>query len=904
MTFNTGNNVPSTDPRDLYDNAENLDKLVNGADPFYADRLGVLRESWAGMENAFTLSQADKESRFQAFLVSSGYVSKGDYAANVVLEERNEYVAVDAATTGTSAGTYRPNASATLPLTLTGTWSTDSASLVLLGDDALRQDLANDSGSGGTSMVGMRGEGTLQNWINRSHGLTASQLGLVSGTDYTNLFNGALKDRILAEAITEIILDTGNITVSGTLDYAYNRVTFSGEGKIVGTSDNNALQRIPAEKTADKSFPSLITAGLFRNERAYNAIRRQREIRIVLLGDSISVGSDYVSDAVPPAGAQKTSGVDNESVDNSFAKMLFNEICALVPTGTRVKFYSRSIGGLNYSQLDQPWDTLSPGAWTGREAASPGKSWRDCVIDLDPDLVIHSMGMNHSPGNYIPGFGDKWHSYLTSKFLVGTFDQVILTTPNPNFETALQFGDFRTFQNNASKFYVAAQQRFISRHYSGYSLVDIAALSYIKRYGIDPRSCTMEKDAHQLVNAVLSRTQTSSAKHPESPLYHLTEFTFNPSISSSQPGTDYAFEVGSVVVQFTGGRVYVYPDLSNAALYVNSVSYVLQAGISTNIKVSILPSGVFVYVNGEQILYNKLTAFTDTISSPRFRNRSTVECNLTVTSARVFAQQFPRYAVDTRNDEIFGKLDWTINKFGGGVNHPSSVGLAEIYLPPVREYLNKLVNEPTSLRNVQPPSIGTLVYVGTVPNLPFSKSTLRESSSGVYITVSRVAGGAISVDNRSSNTVRITASGAVYVAVEKGDSFYNLIWEGAWLCTGPTYYAGAASSPIGTAVPPSTSVNVVVSVEGVSTVVGQYLPPAGEAVSVISPSLPARARVIYAAGSVAINSGGVVELSLVDVLNVFTDTSAVHFRVVYDTTQPTNLVARRVLFEYRYTLTR
>lgn len=170
MTFNTGNNVPSTDPRDLYDNAENLDKLVNGADPFYADRKGVLRESWAGMKNtfdtsqtgretAFTLSQADKEARFQAFLVSSGYVSKGDYAANVVLAERNEYVAVSATTTGTSPGLYRPNASATLPLTLTGTWANDSANLVLLGDDVLRQELA---GSGGAALVGTSDGSTIQ----------------------------------------------------------------------------------------------------------------------------------------------------------------------------------------------------------------------------------------------------------------------------------------------------------------------------------------------------------------------------------------------------------------------------------------------------------------------------------------------------------------------------------------------------------------------------------------------------------------------------------------------------------------------------------------------------------------------------------------------------------------------
>jgi hypothetical protein len=166
MTFNTGNNVPSTDPRDLYDNAENLDKLVNGADPFYADRLGKLRESWAGIENSFTnsqegretafeLSQEDKESRFQAFLVSSGYVSKGDYAAGVMLEERNEYVFVSAATTGTTAGLYFPAGTAAVPLTLTGDWATDLPKLALREEDVLRQELASSIGA---SLIGYRGK--------------------------------------------------------------------------------------------------------------------------------------------------------------------------------------------------------------------------------------------------------------------------------------------------------------------------------------------------------------------------------------------------------------------------------------------------------------------------------------------------------------------------------------------------------------------------------------------------------------------------------------------------------------------------------------------------------------------------------------------------------------------------
>ena len=48
--YNTGNPVPSIDPRDLDDNATILDSLVNGTDLQYPDRLGVLRKSFAGME--------------------------------------------------------------------------------------------------------------------------------------------------------------------------------------------------------------------------------------------------------------------------------------------------------------------------------------------------------------------------------------------------------------------------------------------------------------------------------------------------------------------------------------------------------------------------------------------------------------------------------------------------------------------------------------------------------------------------------------------------------------------------------------------------------------------------------------------------------------------------------------
>ena len=51
-TYNTGNPVGSVDPKDLYDNAQNLDNIVNGSEHSYSDRKGVTRRSLTGIDAA------------------------------------------------------------------------------------------------------------------------------------------------------------------------------------------------------------------------------------------------------------------------------------------------------------------------------------------------------------------------------------------------------------------------------------------------------------------------------------------------------------------------------------------------------------------------------------------------------------------------------------------------------------------------------------------------------------------------------------------------------------------------------------------------------------------------------------------------------------------------------------
>ncbi|MFV5212686.1 right-handed parallel beta-helix repeat-containing protein [Azonexus caeni] len=61
MAYNTGNAIGSTDARDLYDNAQNLDKAMNSTDPTWIDRFGVARPTFKGAESELNQKVGDAE---------------------------------------------------------------------------------------------------------------------------------------------------------------------------------------------------------------------------------------------------------------------------------------------------------------------------------------------------------------------------------------------------------------------------------------------------------------------------------------------------------------------------------------------------------------------------------------------------------------------------------------------------------------------------------------------------------------------------------------------------------------------------------------------------------------------------------------------------------------------------
>lgn len=266
----TFNPIGSTSPKDLIDNAQNLDYLILGPLLSYPDRRSVNRLSWAGIEASFTAAQAQRASafdvaqlgraeRFDTFIATSGYAVIGDYASQpVTFTERNQLMLKD-------GELWKPKASVALPYVTTGVWTSESTGFVSVGDAALRQALASDTGS--MQVYDKQAGGTTY-----KRPISGKLDALASIRDYgtSGVGNGVTSDHLAAiamgEALGYIHFSRGNYVLDTcTLDYpvsldkkanftahAGQTVTlrapvtspkqyiFKGEGDYVLTQDDDA----------------------------------------------------------------------------------------------------------------------------------------------------------------------------------------------------------------------------------------------------------------------------------------------------------------------------------------------------------------------------------------------------------------------------------------------------------------------------------------------------------------------------------------------------------------------------------------------------------------------------------------------------------------------------------------
>ena len=92
-TYKTKNPLGSAAVKDLYDNAENVDKFVNDrTKEELDDRLGVLRKTWYGMEMIFSRFITYITGRGEQAVASIGWQELGNWATGLTVDNRQQIV--------------------------------------------------------------------------------------------------------------------------------------------------------------------------------------------------------------------------------------------------------------------------------------------------------------------------------------------------------------------------------------------------------------------------------------------------------------------------------------------------------------------------------------------------------------------------------------------------------------------------------------------------------------------------------------------------------------------------------------------------------------------------------------------------------------------------------------------
>lgn len=130
----------STEVTVLFNNASNFDDALHTQNPNWVDRFGLMRQSWAGLENLFA-----------QFMQSMGFEATHlVYVDGSPLTVQRPTQLIDRA-----GSVYKVKMPATFPVNLTGTWATDQLLLIDIGDAALRLSLGSlTDAAQGSSLVG------------------------------------------------------------------------------------------------------------------------------------------------------------------------------------------------------------------------------------------------------------------------------------------------------------------------------------------------------------------------------------------------------------------------------------------------------------------------------------------------------------------------------------------------------------------------------------------------------------------------------------------------------------------------------------------------------------------------------------------------------------------------------
>ncbi|SXJ08454.1 Uncharacterised protein [Klebsiella pneumoniae] len=246
-TYKTNNPLGSAAVKDLYDNAENVDKFVNDrTKEELEDRLGVLRKTWHGMEMIFSRFIDYITGRGEQAVAAIGWQELGNWAVGLAVDNRQQIVYYNGSwykylgeLVHVIAGDSPENDggvwSAANP---TGKWSN-------IGDAALRSNLGSSEPGMGDDLVFTKYGISVGEYI-RNSPVRLSNYKITAGADVTTEFSTAANFAALSKKLFLVDVDCliSSVTLPGDLTMeimpgiSISQLPGSGLKMLIAGSDN------------------------------------------------------------------------------------------------------------------------------------------------------------------------------------------------------------------------------------------------------------------------------------------------------------------------------------------------------------------------------------------------------------------------------------------------------------------------------------------------------------------------------------------------------------------------------------------------------------------------------------------------------------------------------------------
>ncbi|OMF21893.1 SGNH/GDSL hydrolase family protein [Paenibacillus sp. FSL H8-0259] len=470
--------------------------------------------------------------------------------------------------------------------------------------------------------------------------------------------------------------------------------------------------------------------GSFR--RVAEALSQNQPVKVCFFGDSISTaGWDTanlklrsVKSSTNPLGY--INGPDASVESAAYPIKLMDMLVNSFPD-TTFKYSNFSIGGETINNWGASRTILVDGVWTT-------KTWIDMCKDTAPDLLVISFGMNHVNNDQARVFSYYLKTlldYVKANFAVIP-DIVVLTSPRCAYlpgETT-----WGTYTSHASIHAAANAARAISQEYGAY-VCDVARITDIKRMGVDLTRPMLKKmsvtDFNKILTGVtdngdgtysfINGASLSLAGNLQKDFQLKLKLNFN--VLGASTGHSLTLKFNKTNPGFYDNAVIFYPKFTSNLAKIDSAMRIADnahyttfitgsyadtvAYESVDVVLTITKQGPIVEIklgdNETRIIKDYADCWDVPGTLDMLYTTGTAGESLLVKSIEVWGAEYPEYLPVLLDREMFGAYaagDYSVKQpYGGnGVNHPSSIGIEEGYVPALAELVED-IKHVASIRN-------------------------------------------------------------------------------------------------------------------------------------------------------------------------------------------------------------